>query len=300
MKYNSRFKIDESLSVSDTVIKLTQGIKQYLLNKLPKDKKFSSSNYNAIFRKGMFNFDTEGMLHNIPFLKVKYIVYYLPDDTLIKNNVINLLCSANFEEKYIFLRLAMINNKPSATFDRSIQHEVNHIFQYDNGQSKDEDLYKKVVDVMHEGGNFERNIAYAIYLTFKTEQDSYASQYYAYLKQNNITYDNIKYDYPFDEDNPYSDFDTAFSFVEKYANRISDEMMIKNFGITKKQLFIRLDNAEKRLYNKITKALTRVTQEKWKNESITKTHISINPCRMNFLMESYHQGINEEENDLED
>ena len=300
MRYNSRFIIDERLSVSDTVIKLTQGVKQYLLNKLKRDKKFSSSNYNAIFKKGMFNFDTEGMLKSIPFLKVKYIVYYLPDDSMIKNNILNLLYSADFEEKYIYLRLAMIDNKPSPTFDRSIQHEINHIYQYDNGQTKNEGLYNRVVQVMNNGGNFERSIAYAIYMTFRTEQDSYASQYYAYLKQNNITYDNIKDDFPFDKDNPYNNFITAFDFVEEYANRITDEMLIKNFGINKKQLFIRLDNAEKRLYNKMTKAQTRATQEKWKNEAITKTHIGIDPCRMNFLMESYHQGAIEEENDLED
>lgn len=60
-------------------------------------------------------------------------------------------------------------------------------------QVKNENLYDRVIKVNNDKdySDADKIIAYAIYLTFKTEQDSFVNQYYAYLKQNKVCDGNI-------------------------------------------------------------------------------------------------------------
>jgi hypothetical protein len=129
--------------------------------------------------------------------------------------------------------LVTINGVPSEEFDSTIQHEVNHIFQFANGWRSYNHLYeyaKKILD----GENIpfeDQLLAILIYMQDKSEQDSFVNGYYVYLKQNNIDLDSVYYHFPNDKNNPYGLFLTFCG----YFNRIqyTDEHIREILGIPK-------------------------------------------------------------------
>jgi hypothetical protein len=293
--------INERLSVSDTVIEMTKEIKNIILQRVKYNKKYMSKTRNIVFDKGMFNYATNGKL-NIPYLKVKYIIYHLNNDEqyslLLYNNIINTNCVSDYEEKSIELKLVLIHEKPSKDFDYSIQHELNHIYQYDNGQTKNEDFYKKVIDMYKNGTDIEKVISYALYLSFTTEQDSMASQYYAYLKQNKVSINALD-DFPFDDGNPYNEISNVLDKIDSI--KIDENILINKLGINRNRFDSIIDNAEKRLFNKLSKVMWRYREEKQTNEDKKDTDIPKNfKYRMNFVFECMDKGITEYEEDFFD
>lgn len=169
--HSNRFIIKEELSVSDTVLKITDEIYHQILNRLKSGKFFISKQRNVLIKKGIFDYQSAGKLKNIPYLKVKYVVYHFNNEQERKNAVeydhfiIN--SSADYKNKTINLYLSMINNQPGPDFKSDIQHEVNHIFQYDNGQQKNEDFYSRIIDLSKTGNKLDKIIARAMYYTMK-------------------------------------------------------------------------------------------------------------------------------------
>lgn len=299
--HSNRFIVKEELSVSDTVVKITNEIYTQLLNKLSIGKSFISKERNVIIKKGIFDYQTAGKLKNTSFIKVKYVVYYFNDEqehqAYIKYGYFRMNSSADYENRVINLYLSMVDNKPTIDFKSDIQHEVNHIFQYDNGQQKDEDFYKKIIDLNKSKVKMDRIIARALYYTFPTEQDSFVSQYYAYLKRNNIP---IKQaiNYRYDKNCPYYDFDTLFDNIDDISGEITDEYTQDKLGISSKKLFNILNNADDRFTNKLGKVIMRYVQEKELNEDFkhSEIYLKIDP-RLSFVLECYKKGINEEESE---
>lgn len=299
--HSNRFIVKEELSVSDTVVKITNEIYTQLLNKLSIGKSFISKERNVIIKKGIFDYQTAGKLKNTSFIKVKYVVYYFNDEqehqAYMKYGYFRMNSSADYQNQVINLYLSMVDNKPTIDFKSDIQHEVNHIFQYDNGQQKDEDFYKKIIDLNKSKVKIDRIIARALYYTFPTEQDSFVSQYYAYLKRNNIP---IKQaiNYRYDQNCPYYDFDTLFDNIDDISGEITDEYTQDKLGISSKRLFNILNNADDRFTNKLGKVIMRYAQEKELNEDFkhSEIHLKIDP-RLAFVLECYKKGINEEESE---
>lgn len=299
--HSNRFIVKEELSVSDTVVKITNEIYTQLLNKLSIGKSFISKERNVIIKKGIFDYQTAGKLKNTSFIKVKYVVYYFNDEqehqAYMKYGYFRMNSSADYENKVINLYLSMVDNKPTIDFKSDIQHEVNHIFQYDNGQQKDEDFYKKIIDLNKSKVKMDRIIARALYYIFPTEQDSFVSQYYAYLKRNNIP---IKQaiNYRYDKNCPYYDFDTLFDNIDDISGEITDEYTQDKLGISSKRLFNILNNADDRFTNKLGKVIMRYVQEKELNEDFkhSEIYLKIDP-RLSFVLECYKKGINEEESE---
>ena len=299
--HSNRFIVKEELSVSDTVVKITNEIYTQLLNKLSIGKSFISRERNVIIKKGIFDYQTAGKLKNTSFIKVKYVVYYFNDEqehqAYMKYGYFRMNSSADYENRVINLYLSMVDNKPTIDFKSDIQHEVNHIFQYDNGQQKDEDFYKKIIDLNKSKVKMDRIIARALYYTFPTEQDSFVSQYYAYLKRNNIP---IKQaiNYRYDKNCPYYDFDTLFDNIDDISGEITDEYTQDKLGISSKKLFNILNNADDRFTNKLGKVIMRYVQEKELNEDFehSEIHLKID-ARLSFVLECYKKGINEEESE---
>lgn len=299
--YHNKFIIKEELSVSDTVVKITNEIYTQLLNKLSIGKSFISKERNVIIKKGIFDYQTAGKLKNTSFIKVKYVVYYFNDEqehqAYMKYGYFRMNSSADYENKVINLYLSMVDNKPTIDFKSDIQHEVNHIYQYDNGQQKDEDFYKKIIDLNKSKVKMDRIIARALYYTFPTEQDSFVSQYYAYLKRNNIP---IKQaiNYRYDKNCPYYDFDILFDNIDDISGEITDEYTQDKLGISSKRLFNILNNADDRFTNKLGKVIMRYVQEKELNEDFkhSEIYLKIDP-RLSFVLECYKKGINEEESE---
>ena len=299
--HSNRFIVKEELSVSDTVVKITNEIYTQLLNKLSIGKSFISKERNVIIKRGIFDYQTAGKLKNTSFIKVKYVVYYFNDEqehqAYMKYGYFRMNSSADYENKVINLYLSMVDNKPTIDFKSDIQHEVNHIFQYDNGQQKDEDFYKKIIDLNKSKVKMDRIIARALYYIFPTEQDSFVSQYYAYLKRNNIP---IKQaiNYRYDKNCPYYDFDTLFDNIDDISGEITDEYTQDKLGISSKRLFNILNNADDRFTNKLGKVIMRYVQEKELNEDFkhSEIYLKIDP-RLSFVLECYKKGINEEESE---
>lgn len=288
MIFKSKLNLNEEMTISNNVVEVTKIIRDECLIQLENASLKSSNEFNRFFKKAEFDVSTNNLIPNAINLHIDLFCYCFRDynEYIGQKNTLNTNCLADFEAKRIELRLVTINGVPNNEFDSSIQHEVNHIFQYSNGAAKNENLYKHIVDVTNNDKSSyqDKLIAYILYLTFRTEQDSFVNQYYAYLKQNNIDWDFV-YDYfPDDEENPYSKFLDVYYIIS--TMHISNEYMINTFGITKKQFFARIDKADKRMRNKMMKAAS-----KYRND-ITPPNAKIeNTNRLSFMVESISKGI---------
>lgn len=283
-----RFKINEELSVSDTVGKMTDDLFQQITEKIKTDKKYIDKTKNFLISKGILDFNIEKYLKNISFLKVYYVVYYLDSEeeykVYDKHNLFN--CSADYENKNIKINVGYIANSPSKETKQNIRHELKHIYEYDCGMQKNVSFYDVVVDRYNNGELWEKIVAWALYMSFKTEQDAFLSQYYEYLKTHkphNIEVEN-------DKNNPYNQFDKAFCSVD-YLN-FSDEQIKKSFGITRNQLYHILNSADERLFKKMCHVVQKFSDDEKKKNNIVEAQ------RMNFLLECYAKGITEQENDI--
>lgn len=304
MLFTSKLKLNEELSVSNNVIRLTEIISRKILNALKSIKPEISREYHRIFKKGTIEISTEGLIPSLDKLTIYFHVYLFDNYRDYEKNSITLdtNCSADFENHSIMLRLVMINGLPDRNFNSSIQHEVNHIFQYANGATKNVSLYDKLIEITKDKSSTrkDRVIAYALYLTFPTEQDSFANQYYAYLKQNNIDWDIVYDEFPEDDNNPYNRILDVYDAIDTL--HIDDAYMNEKFGMNVKQFYIRLENADKRLRRKLIKAASRWRQDA-KNESYTYSKdlgMFKDSRRMNFLFNCYSKGIITESSEYDD
>lgn len=285
MKFKDRFIINEELSVSETVSQMTNELMQQLIFNIKKQKFYIAKDKNVLLKKGVFNFDCHNHLKHLNNLEVIYCIYYLNNESeyQVYENLGLLNCAADYENKNIKLSLAFVNNKPK-DFTIPIRHELKHIYQYDCGAKKNVNFYDKVIERYQNGGMWEKVVAWALYLSFKTEQDAFLSQYYEYLKSNDIPKNNLKLN---DINNPYTQFDKAFDNVEKLD--INNEELKRNFGINMNQLYSILNSADSRLYKKMVNVWTKY---------INEHNVKPNFIKMNFLLECYENGIHETTDDL--
>lgn len=283
-----RFKINEELSVSQVVDDMTDDLVSQLNLQLKDSGLFISKDKSVLFKKGTVNFKCERYFKNIKVLDVIYAVYYLKskEEWNFYNQNGFLACSADYENQNIKVNLAYVNNKPSDDFSSSIRHELKHIYEYDCGMKKNVSFYNKVYDRYKNGDKWEQTIAWALYLSFKTEQDAFLSQYYEYLKTHNPYNVKIINDY----NNPYYQFDVAFDRVDRL--NFTEEQLRQSFGLTINQLYHILESADERLFKKMTHVYQKfINDEKEKNKIIEMR-------RMNFLFECYDKGICTEESDI--
>lgn len=285
MAYKNRFIIFENLSVSEIVGKMTKDLTKQLISKVDKQKYYIAKGKNVLFKKGIMNFNCREYLQHLNNLQVIYCVYYLKNEAEYElyDRAGMLNCSADYENGNIKLSLAYVQEQPK-DFKISIRHELKHIYQYDCGAKKNINFYETVVDRYKNGEQWEKIVAWALYLSFKTEQDAFISQYYEFLKNNNIS----KVKLQKNDNNPYYRFDKAFDNVDNID--IDEESLKQRFGINLTQLYSILNAADERLYKKMTNVWTKYVNEK-------KIKLP-NTEEMNFLMECYHRGIHEETDDL--
>lgn len=302
MLFESKIKLNEELSVANNVIKVTEMIADKSLSLLPR-LNLESSERLRFFKQTQFDINVNDLIPNTDVLHIDLFAYWFDDEADYERHrlTLNTNCLSDFETQSIGLRLVCVNGKPNDEFYSSIQHEVNHIYQYANGASKNKTLYDKVVKIANNERNprEDRFVANALYLTFTTEQDSFTNQYFAYLKQNKVPYDNIFCDFPEDDGNPYNKFLDIYELID--WNNLSDKHLFKLFGINKKQLRLRLYNADKRIRNKLMKAAMRY--EKYLQNELQKHSDEIlvfhDMKRVNFLMECIRRGIQYDSSEFE-
>jgi uncharacterized damage-inducible protein DinB len=281
-----RFKINEELSVSSTVTEMCKELSYQLINKLKKSKKKVVQNKSYLMYNGQLTFDCSEFLKTINFLKVIYVVYLYNNENEchFAENSGQMNCSADYENKNIKLALGYVNGKPSRNFFASIAHELKHIYEYDRGMQKNTAFYDRVVDRYKNGTQWEKIVAQALYMSFKTEQDAFLSQFYAYLSSDSF-YEN---DPMKDKENPYYQFDRAFDAVDNL--NFSEEQLKQSFGLTINQLYHILESADERLYKKMCHV--------WQKHHYDSTRNSINLKQGEFMLECFKNGIEDVESDI--
>lgn len=150
---------------------------------------------------------------------------------------------------------------------------------------KNVNFYERVVDRCKNGSDWEKIVGWALYLSFKTEQDAFLEQYYEYLQ----TYRHYTVDPMEDPQNPYCKFDDAFNAVDNTP--LNNKKLKESFGITLHQLYHILNSAEERLFKKMSHIY-----QKWRND-ISMADGSINPTTTTFMIEWIMRGISDVESD---
>ena len=169
----------------------------------------------------------------------------------------------------------------------SIQHGINHIFQDINGKvdnEKERKLYYLVLNKLNNKNNIISKLAYGLYYSFNSEQDSYVNGLYAYLMNKGliVPWDDIKRDT--DAYNAILGIKEAISLIND--NNI-DNTIIENFSMNRKQMEKFLKNGLKRLEIKIGKVLIKHRKDySLKEDSIKKIDIyEPFPYIHNFVLE---------------
>lgn len=131
------------MSISNNVIDVTKKIMKGCLDNLEKLPLKSSNDFNRYFKEGEFDVDVNGLIPNTSSIHINLFCYIFRNDEEYNSykNTLSTNCLAEYDTRIIELRLVLINGIPNDEFQSSIQHEVNHIFQYANGASKNETLY---------------------------------------------------------------------------------------------------------------------------------------------------------------
>lgn len=99
-----------------------------------------------------------------------------------------LICDADYYEECIDISTAYVNGVLKEDLIDDIHHEINHLLQYGNDFTKSDrtnNLYDTAVNIAQ---NTQYSMSYRvpsllIYYTFRHEVDSFAAQFYSYIKR---------------------------------------------------------------------------------------------------------------------
>lgn len=177
-----------------------------------------------------------------------------------KNNLDLSSRSVNFGKKEGIIELC--GYSISGTLNKndlinSVHHEINHLFQYQEGKKsnfRECKLYFKVKYLLNSNDETKKIIANSLYYSFEDEQDAFINGMYAELKQYNerLDIDTIK-----ENSELYQVIYKMLDTIDLIKS-IDDEYIIQSFGITKKRCVSIIKNGVQRLENKIGKIITKL------------------------------------------
>ena len=208
------------------------------------------------------NTNVKWIFNNIDSLKVNYILYV--SETTKEYNYImqNIDADANSESYYdnksITIVSGYIDDYISPDFLSNICHEVNHLYEYDNGREKRVDLYDKVRELIAMKNNDAYIVGNAFYYSFQHEIDAFVHQFYGFLKQekpNHLDFEQLL---------NYSEYMNALSAYKFVYNKRNDKKVmnwINYLGYDRKSYFKRLKYGLKKLFTKIKNAYLRYKLE---------------------------------------
>ena len=208
------------------------------------------------------NSNVKWIFNNIDSLKVTYILYV--SETTKEYNYImqNIDADANSESDYdnksITIVSGYIDDYIAPDFLSNICHEVNHLYEYDNGREKRIDLYNKVRELIAMKNNDAYIVGNAFYYSFQHEIDAFVHQFYGFLKQEKPNHLN------FEQLLNYSEYINALSAYKFVYNKRNDKKVmnwINYLGYDRKSYFKRLKYGLKKLFTKIKNAYLRYKLE---------------------------------------
>ena len=196
-------------------------------------------------------------------IRINVLIYNFFDKKIFekeKNNFDLSSRSVNFGKKDGIIELC--GYSISGTLNKndlinSVHHEINHLFQYQEGKKsnfRESKLYFIVKYLLNSNDETKKMIANSLYYSFEDEQDAFVNGMYADLKQ---------YDEPLDIDAIKENselYQVIYKMLEtiELIKNIDDEYIIQNFRITKKRCISIIKNGVQRLENKIGKIITKL------------------------------------------
>lgn len=182
--------VDEWKSISDDTVAIASDIANEIIKDSEKCEKQVSSEHNILFKEGDFPYQVNGVLGKINELQVNYTIYYCENETMyqVLYNAGALICDADYYEECIDISTAYVNGVLKEDLIDDIHHEINHLLQYGNDFTKSDrtnNLYDTAVNIAQ---NTQYSMSYRvpsllIYYTFRHEVDSFAAQFYSYIKR---------------------------------------------------------------------------------------------------------------------
>ena len=280
--------VNEWMSVSDEVNQISKMIANRIVDSVDKLKPQRQLGYynSTPFVNGSFVLKTNSVIGDINVVFMAYLCNDEQDYRFVLSSG-DLNCGADNDTNTVIVNTAFIGNRTEENFVGNIAHEVNHLYQYANGMSKNVNLYDNVINVLQNPNIHpnEKSPVYLIYHTFKHEVDSFATQFYHMLINNNETIGFAEAKKKF---TPY------YNVMKSYevANQLDISTLtqcVKRTGLTLKQWRHRVDSGMKRLEDKLRSVYHRYCIEKARENKPIEGIIR----RQLFLLEQYDL-INEE------
>lgn len=257
--------LNEYKNISDNVYRFAVEIYNKILNDADIQQMQKSRVNGFLFVQNTLflnNSNVKWIFNNIDSLKVTYILYV--SETTKEYNYImqNIDADANSESDYdnksITIVSGYIDDYIAPDFLSNICHEVNHLYEYDNGREKRVDLYDKVRELIAMKNNDAYIVGNAFYYSFQHEIDAFVHQFYGFLKQEKPNHLN------FEQLLNYSEYINALSAYKFVYNKRNDKKVmnwINYLGYDRKSYFKRLKYGLKKLFIKIKNAYLRYKLE---------------------------------------
>lgn len=253
----------EQQSISQTVKNCTEYIKNVILEKCQGQPNKISPILKLPYFKGNFELDVHEFLPKLGLLTVDYYIYQVNNirqyNTAIYYNDLEQASSeADYESKKLIIVSCLCQGQLISDFAENIQHEITHLYQYDQGMQKRVNLYDELIKLAQSTDKTKMLIGWCGYLTFKHEQDAFVHQYYAALENN-------KFKGSFDESlklcQHYLGLINMFKDLKTSPNLNDKRNLLKNIGYDLLSFERRIHHGIKRFKRKLFNAYCRYEYE---------------------------------------
>lgn len=277
--------LKEEHSISQIVLKISKDIQDCILDDIKNINELFSPYERYKYKTNKFKLSFQD---DFPFLKDIILNYtvYLADDIdeynhLMKNR--NITFNSSYDDKTNELKIVtcFLDGQPTLDFSESIIHEITHMYQYNIGMTKRQNIYDKVIEMYSDGNNTARKrVAIALYYTFPHEQDAFVHQYY---KRGVYR--------PIETFMPYMVLTDEYTKLkEEYKTNQSIQSAIHELGYSCKNYFKRLHFGLKRLKTKLenVKRYWSIKEMKEKNKPNMDTLIQESQLHMIWRNDGYN------------
>lgn len=183
--------IVESLTVSDEVLSASKKVEEYILKHIQSQEAVSFADgggkRNLSFTLPLFD-DKLNVIFSVNNYNFINSTYY---KNFTKNKGIDLSSGSSYNKigkkivAICFLNYLSLNFIPSAKFYEDLHHELNHLLQQNkSGHTyNDSDSYTNISSDIYETDELKHNVAELLYLCIPSEQDSFVSSVYSFVKK---------------------------------------------------------------------------------------------------------------------
>lgn len=259
-------QLKEYKNVSDEVYNFSVKLYNLILNDADNQQIQKSRINGYLFIQNVLKINknsiSQWIFNNIDNLMLTYILYIADSNKEYNYIMQNVDAEANSESDYDNKTLTIVSGYVddyiASDFLGTICHEVNHLFEYDNGREKRVDLYTKVVNLISKQDNNAYMVGNACYYSFQHEIDAFVHQFYGFLCQEQPNHLNFEQLLNYSE---YKNAYEAYKVVLKEKDNVNVMRYINYLGYNRRDYFKRLKNGLKKLYAKLKNCFLRYKME---------------------------------------